>query len=47
MSRQEADMLAAGVRHDDFYVDKRVSVSKASHTQFGRAFDALQAGTTW
>jgi DNA invertase Pin-like site-specific DNA recombinase len=39
--RQEADLLAAGVRRDDLYVDHGVSGARASRPQFDRALDAL------
>jgi DNA invertase Pin-like site-specific DNA recombinase len=44
--RQEADLLAAGVRRDDLYVDRGVSGARASRPQFDRALDALQPGDT-
>lgn len=44
--RQELDLLAAGVRRDDLYVDRGVSGARASRPQFDRAFDALQSGDT-
>lgn len=44
--RQEADLLAAGVRRDDLYVDQGVSGAQASRPQFDRALDALQARDT-
>ena len=44
--RQESDLLAAGVRRDDFCVDHRVSGARASRPQFDRALDALTAGDT-
>ncbi len=39
--RQEIDLLAAGVRHDDLYIDRGVSGARASRPQFVRAMDAL------
>ena len=42
--RQEADLLAAGVRRDDLYVDHGVSGARASRPQFDRALDALTDG---
>lgn len=42
--RQEADLLAAGVRRDDLYVDHGVSGARASRPQFDRALDALIDG---
>lgn len=44
--RQEADLLAAGVRRDDLYVDQGVSGALASRPQFDRALGALEAGDT-
>ncbi len=44
--RQQADLLAAGVRRDDLYVDQGISGARASRPQFDRALDALQAGDT-
>jgi DNA invertase Pin-like site-specific DNA recombinase len=44
--RQQADLLAAGVRRDDLYVDHGVSGARASRPQFNRALDALIAGDT-
>lgn len=44
--RQELDLLAAGVRRDDLYVDRGVSGARASRPQFDQAFDALQSGDT-
>lgn len=50
--RQEADLLAAGVRHDDLYIDQGVSGARASRPQFDLALKALIEGdtlviTTW
>lgn len=42
--RQEVDLLAAGVRHDDLYIDRGVSGARASRPQFDRALDALIQG---
>lgn len=42
--RQEADLLAAGVRGDDLYVDHGVSGARASRPRFDRALGALQEG---
>jgi DNA invertase Pin-like site-specific DNA recombinase len=39
--RQEADLLAAGIRRDDLYIDHGVSGARASRPQFDRALDAL------
>jgi DNA invertase Pin-like site-specific DNA recombinase len=44
--RQQADLLAAGVRRDDLYVDQGVSGARASRPQFDRALDALMEGDT-
>jgi DNA invertase Pin-like site-specific DNA recombinase len=42
--RQQADLLAAGVRRDDLYVDHGVSGPPTSRPQFDRALDALIDG---
>jgi DNA invertase Pin-like site-specific DNA recombinase len=44
--RQEADLIAAGVRRDDLYVDHGVSGARASRPQFDSAVGALEAGDT-
>jgi DNA invertase Pin-like site-specific DNA recombinase len=44
--RQEVDLLAAGVRRDDLYVDHGVSGSRASRPEFDRARAALEPGDT-
>jgi DNA invertase Pin-like site-specific DNA recombinase len=44
--RQQADILAAGVRRDDLYIDHGVSGARASRPQFDRALDALVEGDT-
>jgi len=44
--QQEADLLAAGIRRDDLYVDHGVSGARASRPQFDRALDALHEGDT-
>jgi len=44
--RQQADLIAAGVRRDDLYLDHGVSGARASRPQFDRALDALEAGDT-
>lgn len=44
--RQKLDLLAAGVRRDDLYVDNGVSGARASRPNFDRALDALEAGDT-
>lgn len=44
--RQEADLLAAGVRRDDLYVDHGVSGAKASRVELDKALKALHDGDT-
>lgn len=44
--RQQADLLAAGVRRDDLYIDHGVSGARASRPQFDQALDALIKGDT-
>ncbi|NQX37132.1 recombinase family protein [Herbiconiux sp. VKM Ac-2851] len=44
--RQVADLIAAGARRDDLYIDKGVSGAKASRPEFDKAIDALEAGDT-
>ena len=44
--RQETDLLDAGIRRDDLYVDHGVSGARASWPQFDRALGALIAGDT-
>lgn len=44
--RQEQDLLAAGVRRDDLYIDRGVSGARASRPQFDRAIAALHDGDT-
>ncbi len=44
--RQQVDLMAAGVRRDDLYVDHGVSGARASRPQFDRALDALIDGDT-
>jgi DNA invertase Pin-like site-specific DNA recombinase len=44
--RQEVDLLAAGVRRDDLYVDHGVSGARASRPEFDRALDAIHDGDT-
>lgn len=44
--RQQADLLKAGVRQDDLYIDNGVSGAKASRPQFDLARRALQPGDT-
>ena len=42
--RQEVDLLAAGVRHDDLCLDQGVSGAHASTPRFDAALDALHVG---
>ncbi len=44
--RQVSDLLNAGVRRDDVYVDSGVSGSRASRPAFDRAVAALEEGDT-
>ncbi|MCZ2405040.1 recombinase family protein [Paenarthrobacter sp. Z7-10] len=44
--RQQTDLLAAGIRRDDLYIDHGVSGARASRPQFDRALDALIEGDT-
>lgn len=44
--RQEVDLLAAGVRRDDLYVDEGVSGARASRPEFDKARAALHPGDT-
>lgn len=44
--RQETDLLGAGVRRDDLYVDHGVSGARASRPEFDRALEALVEGDT-
>jgi DNA invertase Pin-like site-specific DNA recombinase len=44
--RQEQDLLGAGVRRDDLYIDRGVSGARASRPQFDRAIAALHDGDT-
>lgn len=44
--RQVSDLLNAGVRRDDVYVDSGVSGSRASRPQFDHAVVALEEGDT-
>jgi DNA invertase Pin-like site-specific DNA recombinase len=44
--RQEADLLAAGVRRDDLYVDHGVSGARASRVELDKATGALHDGDT-
>ena len=45
-ARQRVDLLAAGVRRDDLYIDQGVSGARASRPKFDRALDALMEGDT-
>lgn len=45
--RQEVDLLSAGVRRDDLYVDHGASGAKASRPQLDRALAALHEGDTF
>src|SRR5699024_9934568 len=42
--RQIEDLVAAGVRRDDLYVDHGVSEARTSRPGFDQAFAALQSG---
>ncbi|MGP5071321.1 recombinase family protein [Arthrobacter rhombi] len=44
--RQTADLLAAGVRRDDLYIDQGVSGARAARPALDRALEALHAGDT-
>lgn len=44
--RQEQDLMAAGVRRDDLYVDRGVSGARTSRPALSRALAALQEGDT-
>lgn len=44
--RQEQDLLAAGVRRDDLYVDHGVSGARASRVELDKAMGALLDGDT-
>ncbi|NMR32378.1 recombinase family protein [Crystallibacter degradans] len=44
--RQQTDLLAAGVRRDDLYIDHGVSGTRNSRPQFDRALEALIDGDT-
>ncbi|REE04257.1 DNA invertase Pin-like site-specific DNA recombinase [Citricoccus muralis] len=45
-ARQVEDLVAAGVRRDDLYVDHGVSGARASRPKFDKAVAALQGGDT-
>ncbi|MGJ9403533.1 recombinase family protein [Arthrobacter sp. KK5.5] len=44
--RQTVDLLAAGVRRDDLYVDHGISGARAKRPAFDSALEALQEGDT-
>ncbi len=44
--RQVADLLGAGVRRDDLYIDHGVSGARSSRPEFDRALEALHGGDT-
>ncbi len=44
--RQVADLLGAGVRRDDLYIDHGVSGARSSRPEFDRALEALHDGDT-
>lgn len=44
--RQTDDLLTAGVRHDDLYVDHGISGARATRPALDRALEALHAGDT-
>jgi DNA invertase Pin-like site-specific DNA recombinase len=44
--RQESDLIAAGVRRDDLYIDRGVSGARASRPELDRALAALPDGDT-
>lgn len=44
--RQAQDLIAAGVRRDDLYLDQGVSGAKASRPELDRALAALEPGDT-
>jgi DNA invertase Pin-like site-specific DNA recombinase len=44
--RQEGDLLGAGLRGDDLYIDHGVSGARASRPRFDDALGALQEGDT-
>lgn len=44
--RQETDILAAGVRRDDLYVDRGISGARANRPGLDQALAALQEGDT-
>lgn len=44
--RQIMDLIAAGIRRDDIYVDHGVSGGRARRPEFDSVLDALQVGDT-
>lgn len=46
IDRQTSDLLAAGIRRDDIYVDHGVSGARATRPALDRALDALHNGDT-
>lgn len=44
--RQQADLVSAGVRRDDLYIDHGVSGARASRPELDRAMGALIEGDT-
>ena len=44
--RQETDLIAAGIRRDDLYIDRGISGARASRPSFDRALAALHDGDT-
>lgn len=44
--RQEQDLLSAGVRRDDTYIDHGVSGARASRPELNKALSALHSGDT-
>lgn len=44
--RQTADLLAAGVRRDDLYIDHGISGARAARPALDQALEALHAGDT-
>lgn len=45
-NRQQTDLIAAGVRRNDLYIDHGVSDVRASRPEFDRALEALIDGDT-
>ena len=44
--RQTSDLLAAGVRRDDLYIDRGISGARAARPALDRALEALHTGDT-